>query len=201
MRQDNKTKRQQQIEQAAYDVLDEKGFAGASMLAIARRAKASNETLYNWYGDKGGLFKALVVRNAQDVKTILSQSLEIGDDPIELLGKMGPVLLHVLTGERAVALNRAAAADATGELGGAIAQAGRNTIAPLIAQVLLRARDRGDLGFDRADQAADLYISLLIGDWQIRRVIGQMPPPSESTIAERAGLAVQRLCTLLPPAD
>ncbi len=49
-------------------MLDAKGYAGASMLAIARQAKASNETLYNWYGDKNGLFRALVVRNAGEVR-------------------------------------------------------------------------------------------------------------------------------------
>ncbi|MEQ8740678.1 MAG: helix-turn-helix domain-containing protein, partial [Hoeflea sp.] len=63
MREETRAARQAQIEQAAYEVLEEKGYAATSMLAIAKRARASNETLYNWYGDKTGLFRALVVRN------------------------------------------------------------------------------------------------------------------------------------------
>ena len=51
------------IEQAAYELIDEFGYDGISMLKIAKRAKASNETLYKWYGDKKGLFSALVETN------------------------------------------------------------------------------------------------------------------------------------------
>lgn len=41
----------------------------------ARQARASNETLYSWYGDKQGLFKALVTRNAAKVKALLEAEL------------------------------------------------------------------------------------------------------------------------------
>ena len=51
MRDDTKMKKQRQIEQAAYDLLEQQGYDGISMLKIARRAKASNETLYRCYGD------------------------------------------------------------------------------------------------------------------------------------------------------
>ena len=57
MREEKKSLRQQQIEDAAYEVLEAKGYDGTSMLGIARQARASNETLYNWYGDKQGLFQ------------------------------------------------------------------------------------------------------------------------------------------------
>lgn len=68
MKRETQLIRKDQIERAAYEVLKEKGYAGASMLSIARKARASNETVYNWYGDKAGLFKALVQRNAAEVK-------------------------------------------------------------------------------------------------------------------------------------
>ena len=55
MKSETRTERQKQIESAAYLVLEKKGFSGASMLAIAKQAKASNETLYRWYKDKNGL--------------------------------------------------------------------------------------------------------------------------------------------------
>lgn len=76
MRKEKRSLRQQQIEDAAYEVLEIKGYGGTSMLGIAKQARASNETLYNWYGDKQGLFQALVMRNAEQVKEYLETELE-----------------------------------------------------------------------------------------------------------------------------
>lgn len=197
MREENRSLRQQQIETAAYALLEEKGYAGTSMLAIARKARASNETLYNWYGDKQGLFKALVTRNAAEVKSLLEEELAAEENPMATLARFGPKLLELLLGDRAIALNRAAAADPTGELGAVISQAGRETVLPLLVQVLEAAKRKGDLSFDQPEEPASLYMNLLVGDLQIRRVIGRVPAPTPTFCNERARLALRRLSTLL----
>jgi AcrR family transcriptional regulator len=189
MRDENRSIRQDQIEQAAYAVLDAKGYGGTSMLAIAKAAKASNETLYNWYGDKTGLFAALVRRNAGEVKALLQDQIAAGGDALETLARVGPVLLQLLTSDRAVALNRAAAADPTGELGHIIAAEGRETVAPLIAQIIAQGRAQGRLVFDDLAVACETWLGLLIGDIQIRRVVGRMPQPSPEALAARADAA------------
>ncbi|MTI02984.1 TetR/AcrR family transcriptional regulator [Roseibium sp. RKSG952] len=197
MREEKRSLRQQQIEAAAYEVLEAKGYGGTSMLGIAKQARASNETLYNWYGDKQGLFQALVTRNAEEVKTHLESELETGHDALSILETFGPKLLNLLTGERAVALNRAAAADSSGELGATLSKAGREAVIPLLEQVLVRARDEGQLNFDNTGEAVGLYLDLLIGDQQIRRVIGRLPIPSASVCEDRAQRAVNYLRQLL----
>lgn len=136
MRDENRSIRQDQIEQAAYAVLEEKGFGGTSMLAIARAAKASNETLYNWYGDKTGLFSALVRRNAAEVKALLQDQIAAGGDTAETLARVGPVLLQLVTSDRAVALNRARRCRSDGRSGP-------------------RHRCRGARGRGAADRAGD----------------------------------------------
>ena len=83
------------------------------MLSIAKRARASNETLYRWYGNKQGLFKGLVEANAAHVAALLEAAIEEGKDPTQTLVQVGPLLIELVTSEKAVALNRAAAADAT----------------------------------------------------------------------------------------
>ena len=60
MRADTRARRQAQIEEVAYRLLQIRGYAATSMLAVAREASASNETLYRWYGDKNGLFTSMV---------------------------------------------------------------------------------------------------------------------------------------------
>lgn len=196
MRDENRSLRQDQIERAAYAVLDEKGYAGASMLAIARAAKASNETLYNWYGDKTGLFAALVRRNAAEVKTLLQDQIAAGGDSLDTLARVGPVLLQLVTSDRAVALNRAAASDPTGELGRIIATEGRETMAPLIAQVIAQGRAQGRLAFDDLAMACEIWFGLLIGDLQIRRVVGRMPQPGQEALAARADDALRNFLSL-----
>lgn len=197
MRDDKKALRQSQIEAAAYEVLEAKGYEGTSMLGIARQARASNETLYNWYGDKQGLFRALVARNAKEVKDHLSSELKAESDPLSILETLGPKLLALLTGDRAIAINRAAAADGSGELGKTLSQAGRDTIYPLLTQVLLNARAQGHFSFEDAQTAVGLYLDLLVGDQQIRRVIGRLPRPSASFCEERSQRAIDCLKQIL----
>ncbi|MEM9477414.1 MAG: TetR/AcrR family transcriptional regulator [Pseudomonadota bacterium] len=200
MREENRSKRQEQIEAAAYEVLQAKGYAGASMLAIAKQAQASNETLYNWYGDKRGLFQSLVVRNATEVKVYLEAELDTDHDALSILSALGPKLFALLTGDRAIALNRAAAADGTGELGATLAKSGREAIFPLLAQVMDRAKAEGQLAFEKTEEAVGLYLDLLIGDLQIRRVIGSLAQPGAKEGTRRSDQAVKRLSVVLTPA-
>ncbi|MRU14781.1 TetR/AcrR family transcriptional regulator [Roseovarius sp. A21] len=197
MKDAKKSARMAEIQEAAYALLAEKGFGGTSMLAVAKRAKASNETLYNWYGDKLGLFRAMVEANAARVRETLEAALDHDADPVQTLQAVGPLLLTMLTSEKAVALNRAAAADASGTLGTALAQAGRQAVAPLIADVMERAKAAGQLRFEDPAEAVDLYLGLLIGDLQLRRVTGQIPAPGHAAINARSGRAFDALTRLL----
>lgn len=202
MRPDKQAARRREIENAAYRVLAEKGYRGASMLAIARRAGASNETLYRWYGTKQGLFRALVEENARRVGARLQKALDTGADPLDTLTGLGAELLALLLGDRAVALNRAAAADAddTGSLGQALREAGRDSVMPLIAAVFDQASRSGRLVLEDPSEAAEVYLGLLVGDLQIRRVTGALTRLSPEDGVRRADRAV-RLIGQLYAAD
>ncbi len=166
MGEEAKAARRAAIEAAALTVLEARGYAETSMLAVARAAKASNETLYNWYGDKLGLFRALVARNAGQVAEVIEGPLEAA------LGR----LLTMLTSREAVVLNRAAAADASGVLGQALAEAGREAVMARLVE--------------RIGPEADLLLRLVIGDWQIRRLTGAMAEPAPEEIAARVAEAL-----------
>ena len=145
------------------------------MQCIAKLARASHETRYDWYRDKQGLFKALVTRNADEVKSLLEAELAAERDALTILGVLGPRLLTLLLEDRAIALNRAAAAGPSGELGVTLSEAGRKSVLPLLVQVLEAAKQKGQLAFDQTEAAVGLYPDLLIGDLQIRRVIARHP--------------------------
>ncbi|CAH2396736.1 TetR/AcrR family transcriptional regulator [Mesorhizobium ventifaucium] len=198
MREDSKAARRAQIERAAYKLLKERGYGGTSMLGIAKEAKASNETLYRWYGDKKGLFKTMVENNARMTKAALDAAIRDEADPLATLEDAAPILLSMLLGERAISLNRAAASDESGELGATIAAGGRDSVFPLIEKLIQRGLERSALAAPSARIAADWFLNLLIGDLQIRRVIGTLPVPSDKDIHSRAVAAIsafRKLCS------
>ncbi|UUP19234.1 TetR/AcrR family transcriptional regulator [Nitratireductor thuwali] len=198
MRKETRAERHRQIEKVAYKLVRERGYGATSMLAIAREANASNETLYRWYGGKRGLFKTMVERNASETQARLEAALSSGADPMSALEEIAPILLSMLLGEKAIALNRAAAADESGELGKTIAAAGRDRVFPLIERLIGRAIADGMLAAPSAHTATEWFLSLLIGDRQIRRAIGAIPPPSGSeaeSCAADAVAAFRKLCS------
>jgi len=197
MLQDRKAKRQDQIVQAAYELLDEFGYEGISMLKIAKRAKASNETLYKWYGDKKGLFHALVRSNAAEVEALLQAGMDGEVGPQDTLEILGPRLLGLLVGSKAVALNRAAAGDASGDLGRELAKSGRASVMPLIEGVFIRLCRDMNKPTAKAAYFADIYLRLLVGDLQVRRVTGGLNEPTEAAINVRAQQAQKMIGQLL----
>ncbi|NNH81544.1 TetR/AcrR family transcriptional regulator [Rhizobium laguerreae] len=197
MREDTKTRRQAEIETAAYELLRDRGYRSTSMLDIAKAAKASNETLYRWYGDKNGLFKTMVESNARATKAALDAAIRDDVDPLETLTQAAPILLSMLLGDKAISLNRAAAADESRELGATIAAAGRDSVFPLIEKVIGRGLETAALAAPSAGVAAEWFLSLLIGDLQIRRVNRTLPEPSDENIRARAAAAMSafgKLC-------
>ena len=160
------------IEQAAYELIDEFGYDGISMLKIAKLAKASNETLYKWYGDKKGLFSALVEANTTHIGRLIDDAIEIDKLEIATIEQLGCLLLEILLGDRAIALNKSAVADASGELGQALAKAGREAVFPKIRQIFDTYLNSHTGSKINATQITEIYLRLLIGDLQIRRATG-----------------------------
>lgn len=203
MRDESKAERQQEIEAVAYRLIRDRGYGGVSMLAIAKEAKASNETLYRWYGSKRGLLTVMVERNAEATANALNAAIEAEADAVATLEEIAPILLSMLLGEKAILLNHAAASDETGELGATIGQAGRSTVFPLIETLIGRGLANGELDAPSAREATEWFLSLLIGDQQIRRVIGTLAQPSEAEIGARSSSAVsafRKLATVSVPA-
>jgi AcrR family transcriptional regulator len=191
--------RRKRIEDAAFELLQENGFRSTSMLQIAKRASASNQTLYAMYSNKQALFRDIIERNGQSVRGILAQHIDDDAAPLETLEKLGPVLLAYVAGDRAIVLNRAAVADAddTGSLGIAIEEVGRGIVFPLIAGLMQHIADTGQLHFDQGPQeAAQTYVNLLFGETQIRQARGAEAPLTEDKAAIKAARAFTLFCRL-----
>jgi AcrR family transcriptional regulator len=191
--------RREEILKVALSVLAERGYRGSSMLEIARRAQASKETLYAWFGDKRGLFEELVRWQAERVDAVITPNLERhADDPSEVLRGFALELQRLLLGDRAVVINRAAISEAASDptFARILATQGRGSVVPKLERYLEGQRERGRLVFEDAGSAVDALIGLTIGDQQIRRLLGMLPMPEPEQIEARAERTVKQFLVL-----
>ena len=78
----NPQQTQQRILEAAVQEFSAKGFAGARVDVIARRARINKRMLYHYFGDKEGLFREVLRRKIAERRAWLASAPE---DPIERL--------------------------------------------------------------------------------------------------------------------
>lgn len=205
MNSDEREERHAQIQAAAFALLKEVGYRKTSMLLIAKRAQASNQTLYAWYSNKQELFRGIIERFGRAVREQLQAALQDGEDPLQALAALGPTLLRFTTDEHAIIMNRAAVIDAaeTGVLARAIDEVARDAVFPLIAALMGRLVRCGVFGLEvSAEEAAQTYVALLFGEVQLRQVLGNLPPFDEAEMARRSQRAFDLTCRLYGrPAD
>lgn len=189
---------------AAFALLIERGYEGTSMLAIAERARASKEILYAWFGDKQGNFAALVQENAAAANRGLQRALADPDAATAaVLERFGAGFLRLILGERAIALNRAAmsAAATSGELGRLLVANGRERTGALVVRYLEIQRAVSRLAFAEAEGAFGVLLGLLLRDWQVRALLGELAPPTDEVLRARAAEATALFLWLFGAAD
>lgn len=194
MRSESKELRRREIVEHAFAMLAQDGYAAFSMQALAKVSKSSKETLYGWFGGKAGLYEAMVAENAA---TLVLPSAEAADGVSEL-SRFGADLLTVLLGERAVLLNRVAAAEAGSEttLGEFLSAKGRSHVMPKLAIYFAALAQQGAICAEASEEPAEIWLSLLVGDLQIRRATGAIGLPTEEDIralSARAAMLIFRL--------
>ncbi|MDJ0767860.1 MAG: TetR/AcrR family transcriptional regulator [Ilumatobacter sp.] len=186
--------RRHRVIEAAFDELLEHGYDGVTMLGIARRAGASKETLYSWFGSKPGLFEAVIRDNADASAQQVHAALAGDGDPQATLTGYAIGLLSLLTSERSVALNRASMTSP--DLAAILLESGRHRVGPIVEEYLARLADEGHLATDDPAAAFSLLYGLVVQDTQIRVLLGERPP-SKAAIARRADEAVMRFLDLV----
>ena len=79
--------RREQLLDAALKVIDEHGYGGVSMEAIAREAGVTKPVVYDLFGNRGELLMALLEREEARALAQLAEAMpeEPGDDPDELV--------------------------------------------------------------------------------------------------------------------
>jgi AcrR family transcriptional regulator len=175
-------------------VLLDEGYDGVTMLAIAKRAGASKETLYSWFGNRDGLFAALIERSADRSSVAIDTALSSGESTQVTLTGFAIGLLTLLSSPASIALNRAAMQSP--ELSARLLASGRHRVGPLVEKYLAQRHRAGDINAPEPAAAFELLYGLVVRDVQIRVLLGESAPSSRA-IKRQAATAVDQFLQLV----
>ena len=198
--------RRREILAAVLRVLREQGISGASTARIAAQANCSKETIYNWFGDRAGLFAALISEQSKAVNVMLAGSIEKhAEHSVDVkadLTNFAAALLDLLTGEASLLINRAAIGEIGNgnKLAATLLTKGRGKTSPMVINLLEQARDQGLMEFDDSSEVFSIFFGLIIADRQIRTLLGdEAARPDGKDMRQLAEKAVSRLFLIFGP--
>jgi AcrR family transcriptional regulator len=73
--------RERQIVELAEGLFSERGYQGASMDELARRAGVTKPVVYELFGSKDGLFRACLERSAERLATLVAEAVRAESEP------------------------------------------------------------------------------------------------------------------------
>jgi AcrR family transcriptional regulator len=192
--------KRERILQAAFAVFMERGYAMASTLEIATRARVSKRELYALVGNKQEMLMAGITRRAER----LALSAEVPDvRDRETLGHVlasfGAKLVSEVTDPIVVAVFRLAIAEAVQapEVARALNSIGREGSRGVLRSMMAKAQASGLLT-GRPANLAEQFVGLLWGDLMISLLLGVAERPIPREIARRAREAAAAFLQLHP---
>lgn len=191
--------RKEQILRATLRLLRTHG-AGITTAQIAAEAHCSKETLYNWFGDRDGILRALVAEQAKGMNAaMLSGMAKVSGTVEEKLKQSAALLLDILTGEAVLSVNRVAMAQACNNVSNlgdqVLADWDENVAAPFL-KLFAEARSTHALSLDDDREGFEKLMGLLVGDRQRRLLLGEDARPNPANMQRLADEAVDQWLTL-----
>ncbi|MCA1408931.1 TetR/AcrR family transcriptional regulator [Ensifer sp. IC3342] len=184
--------RRQAILQAAAEVFFEQGYAATSIDAIIERAGGSKRNIYNEFGNKEGLFSAIVAESADKLlSTLVIEEIE-GHDLEETLTAFGQRLMGLYMSPTLIGIYRIAITEANRfpDLVKAFYEQGPGRATSRLAEVLEIARGRGEIRSDDCRRLAGHFVGM-IRDNLLQVILALRPPPSDEEAREAVASAVE----------
>jgi AcrR family transcriptional regulator len=92
--------RERQLIELAEELFSERGYQGASMDELARRAGVTKPVVYELFGSKDGLFRACLERSAERLATRIADAVRAETDPEARLRAGGLAFLRFAADHR-----------------------------------------------------------------------------------------------------
>ena len=181
--------KRERILDAAFATFLTHGYAGASTLAIATRAKVSKRELYSYFESKADLFAAGIKGRTDLMRMpLVSPDLSGPAALADTLRAYGVSLLTGITHRHVLAVHRLVIAESqrSPELALILDREGRQTNVGALAEMIGEAQSRKLLRAGDPVALASLFSSLLWGDLFIKLLLRVEKSPSRKEIARRS---------------
>ena len=192
-RQGGRTGRREALLRAAAEVFFEQGYAATSIDAIIERAGGSKRNIYNEFGNKQGLFSAIVKESADKVlSTLVIEQIE-GHDLRSTLTAFGQHLMGVYMSPTLIGIYRIAVTEANRfpDLVKSFYEQGPGRATSRLAEVLEVAKKRGEIRTDDCLRLAGHFVGMIRDNLHLQVVLGLRTAPSDEEAQEAVGSAVE----------
>lgn len=193
----------ERIMEAAFAVLMERGYARASTLEIATRARVSKRELYTLFGDKRGVLVEMITRRAARMHQALDLPPATDRAGLaETLTAFGATVLAEVCHPTVVTMFRLAISetDPQAEMAHVLDENGRGAHRRALIAFLRQMGGKGLLGDADPETVASQFLSLLFGDTLLRVILRAIGPPSLRECQRRAQMATAAVLRLHPGA-
>jgi TetR/AcrR family transcriptional regulator, mexJK operon transcriptional repressor len=176
---------------AARRVFLREGYS-ASMDSVAAEAGVSKQTVYNHFGSKEGLFRAIVDHVSGELLDVLVEG-DARADPAATLEAIARRFLNLLLAPSYLALHRMLVAEAPRfpDLAREIYLGGPARAASELALYLAQESRKGTLAVADPALAAEQFFGALVGHFQLRALLNPRDAPGEAEIEHAIGHAVR----------
>jgi AcrR family transcriptional regulator len=176
---------------AARRVFLREGYS-ASMDSVAAEAGVSKQTVYNHFGSKEGLFRAIVDHVSGELLDVLVEG-DARADPAATLEAIARRFLNLLLAPSYLALHRMLVAEAPRfpDLAREIYLGGPARAASELALYLAQESRNGTLAVADPALAAEQFFGALVGHLQLRALLNPRDTPGEAEIEHAIGHAVR----------
>lgn len=157
-----------------------------SIDTIIERAGGSKRNIYNEFGNKQGLFSAIVKETADEVLSTLAIEEIEGHDLRETLTAFGRLLMGVYMSPTLIGIYRIVVTEANRfpDLAKAFYEQGPGRGTSRLAEVLEVAKERGEIRADNCLRLAGHFVSMIRDDVHLQVILGLRPAPSDEEMRE-----------------
>jgi AcrR family transcriptional regulator len=185
---------------AAFAAFMESGYAAASTLEIATRARVSKRELYALVGNKQEMLIACISARARRFQVPADFPVPHDRETLaQVLASLGTQLVREITDPTFIAVFRLAIAEAVHapEVARTLDSIGRETTRAALRQIMARAKE-SELLTGRPAELAEQFGGLLWGNLMVSLLLGVAERPNSREVAARARDAAAAFLKLHP---
>jgi AcrR family transcriptional regulator len=175
--------RRKAILDAATDIFLERGYTDASIDTVVERAGGSKATVYSMFGNKEGLFSAVVALCGEEFSAALGPTA-ICTSPADSLKRIARAYLHVAMGPKRLAMYRMVAGDSgrRPEAGDIFYRLGPGMALETVTKFFRDCDSCGLLDLREPEFLADYFLGALRGNLFTRAVLNPTRAPTAKEI-------------------